>query len=709
MSSVTYASKNRGFHVSDDPMADENSGYRSHKLKTPHHGFDFPSSVSYNGFTFPPTCRTKATIVPEYNKAGTSIKWLMVSLDIEFLVTQWDQEGFDADHDPTVDTYMDAIRLRLMQPCQQLTFYLQGLGHIVINGNGTVADGGGTASQFATDVNYGPKPQVMEWEPRGPLACNVQWLCITYLDPFYFDTQKSIMSDAVEFTYELNWGVDHGGFITRTVNAELELFTNRITTKATTSLASATSNNVINLTENKKVFDDAVNKIKALFPRMVGFHREESYSVGKSKKHLKFVVQDREIPTDQAFPKGILDLEMNENLSSTFEDKGFLIWTWTFNISASVPNGNRVNSSILGNKNLAYDFITQVIRTKVVNISKRVKAYAHSKDLEGDSDLNTVDRNVRIFPLEFSIDNSTYSNRISVQASYTLYCVEELIYAASGIFDTVRSAYGDEYDGVVPTWAAWIQYLEKNGVKLPPSAAVPRDEIVIDLGHPLRSTATLGPQPFKGHLGISGRGAGGRYDIFNPEVPNEGATWIDYRNKFYFLNENFTSVTVATSPQAEESSDAREERLANAQNSGKDAFNDGNIENNPTESVVVTQTTAEPIRYITMVGTAFRLGYPIAAPNIVSVGKASVQITGDDVQVQERLPTGMTAYQNTKKKDQKGQDIYKPVTVDIYKLSWRRTYIIIGDPGPRPTAGNQGKSFEIQFTDGISGHPHDYM
>lgn len=688
-------------------MATENSGYRSHKLKKPHHGFDVESSITYNGFTFPPTCKTKATIVPEYNKAGTSVKWLMVSLDIEFLVTQWDQDGFDADKDPTVDNYMNAIRMRLMQPCQQLTFYLQGLGNIVVNGPAV----GGSSFQWAKDVNYGPKPQVMEWEPRGPLACNVQWLCITYLDPFYFDTQKSVMSDAVEFSYQLDWGVDHAGFINRTVTAEIELFTNRPTTTASTNLASATSNNVIDLTENRKVFDDAVAKVKKLFPRMPGFHREENYSIGKSKKHLKFTVQDREIPSDQAFPKGILDLEMTESLSSTFEDKGFLIWTWSFNVSASVPSGNRTNSSILGNKNLAYDFITQVIRTKVVNISKRVSTYSHSKDLEGNSDTNTAERNVRIFPLDFAIDNSTYSNRISVRASYTLYCTEELLYAASGIFDTVRATYGDEYNGVIPTWSDWVAYLEKNGVKLPPSMAAPRDEIVIDLGHPLKNIATLGPEaPFKGHLGISGRGQGGRSDIFNPEVPNKGATWIDYRNKFYFLNENFTSVAVTTSPGAEESSDEREKRLAGAAGkTGKDSFNEGNIENGPTDSVVVTQTTAEPIRYITMVGTAFRLGYPIAAPNIVSVGQATAKLTGDDVQVQERMPTGMTAYQNTGKKDNKGQDIVKPVTVDIYKLSWRRTYILIGNPGPPPNAGNQAKGFEIQFTDGISGHPHDYM
>jgi hypothetical protein len=627
----------------NDPLKTKDYGYRSEDARQLSTFSGVVSDISYNGFKFPPFCKCKATIVPEYTKNNQATKWLVVAITVEFIVTQWDARS--SSH-PTIDSEMAEIRQRLTQPGQVLNFYLQGLGNIQVGDN-----------TLNLDVNYGPKPQVLDWEPLGGgLAARCEWLCVTWLDPCYGGGNSQPQNRFIDFSYELEWTLDKGGFLSRVVTGEMEIAAIR-----QANSGDIHAQQVINLSLSNAAFDQAIANVKSTFPRMTGFHREENFKIDKTKKRLTYIFTDTEIPTDQPFPKGVLDMQLDEELTSSFEDKGFLVWTWNLSGTITVPNAGK-NSTITQHKSLAFFAAAANIRERLDRAIGQT--YVHGANNAGEAQSGGYARGVTVLPDKVKFGNAVYGNSIDIDISFRLYCTADLIFAASGMFDTVNATPGR-------SWADWAQYLKDNGLDVTVSNMVPNREVVVDLCHPL--TGPIGPTPID--TSKKDRDATAkRFGILGPRLPNKESTWLDYRNTFYFMDRHFTAVGPVLSPgQTEIQQGVPNGDPAASTKDTKPDTTTSQSRNAPKPSM---QTPTPPIHYVTMVGSAIRLGYPIEAPVLESVGGVAAILTGDDLVGRHTMPCGFSQTF----KLQPGTPGNRSATVPMYKLSWRRTYTLTEQP-----------------------------
>lgn len=610
-----------------DPLGNDSFGYRSHLYKSEANPFlSDVADVIYNGFVFPPVINAKGTVVPEYDKTGRSVKYLTIAITISGIITQYDRTAPEAGiASATIDSHMDTIRYRLTQPCQPLTFKLQGFGTFNIQQGTTY------------DVDYGPKPMVLDWEPMGGgLAAKIEWLVVTRIPAcMYADSFNGI----VELGYDVAWGISDASLLTRTVTGYVELAKTRLPNAGGT-----VASNSINASMSR--WDRVLANFKTSFPPLPGYERLEEYVDSSNRKSLKLTLKDVEIPSPSPYPAGVLKIDLTETLDANLP---FYEWNWGISGSVTVPHTSRGTSSgsdTVNNKRLAWAAIGLILKERR-NRAIGLKYITAAKD---DYAGKTNVHNVTYIPQRIKFSNEMFGVGISVDISYLLLCPSELVLQASGMFDYVR----------IPgmTWKAWRDFLSRNYALNPKFNITPQQEMVVDLCHPLTSSSP-------GNIPIAPNQRNDR-SLFNTEAPPEDSSWIRYNNKFSFKNKNFTTVGAVLSPSAKpkyeagvqdpKSESALEVTKPNSESSSStgDRF-----------MLPDLQTSTDEICYITMRGSAVRIGYPVNAPELISIGGAKVAKYGTDKIVPESKPSG---FKNGSER------------VSIYKLSWRKSYIITTTP-----------------------------
>lgn len=638
-------------YTSDDPLTDLKFGYRSNSARQPSTLFARDAEISYNGFVFPPVTNAKATIVQEYTKDNRSVKFLTIAITVESFITQYDLAAPEATATGyTIDRHMDEIRKRLSQPCQVLSFNFQGLGNIQING---VRDT--TAGTAIYDVDYGPKPQVLDWQPLGgSLGARVEWLVTTRIPPC--TVANNGLQGVLDFGYEVNWTLGDPGWLSRTVKGYIELAGTRQANTSTT----ATSNKTIDLSQSSALFDMAVERLEGLFSTLPGFLRNPiTYGVSANKKALTYTIVDTQIQSPTPYPKGAIEVEMEETLESSMDGgAAFSIWNWGFSGSVKVANTGGI-TNIPDNKRLCFSAFALAVKDRLDRVRNSGTALTYQHETVSHATDIPRAHNVVYIPNRFRVSNQCFGTEIKIQADYTLYCPGNLIFAASGMFDHVR----------IPgqTWEAWRRYLDEHGIKAKVVDTIPQQDIIVDLCHPLTSDVARNVN-FLPDSTTFGR-------IPTPDaftIPVEEETWLDYKNSFYFLNKNFTVVGSLLSDKAHNITEgisnnpATDQELNLDMKSPKESAGDSKNKFKPD-----VQTGAEPIGYVTMLGSAVRLGYTINAPRLLSIGGAAAIKTGDDVTVSQTTPTGFFR--------QAGAGLTQ-ATVNMHRLAWRRTYALTKPP-----------------------------
>lgn len=639
-------------YTASDPLAGVEYGYRSNSARQPSTFFAQDAEISYNGFVFPPVTNSKATIVQEYTKDGRSVKYLTIAITVEAFITQYDKASPDGTTGGyTIDRHMDEIRKRLSQPCQILSFNFQGLGNIQINGSRNT-----TAGTPIYDVDYGPKPQVLDWQPLGgSLGARIEWLVTTRIPPC--TASNTGLSGIIDFGYEVNWSIGDPGWLTRTVKGYVELAATRRSNTSADSIA----NQLVDLTQNIELFNKAVQRIENLFTPLPGFLRDPvTYAVSPNKKALVYSITDTQIQSQNPYFNGAIEVELEESLESSMDGgAAFSVWNWGFSGSVKVANTAGLTTNITDNKRLCFSAFGLAIKDRLDRIRLNPLNYTH--EFPSSQTPISPAHNAVFIPNRFRVSNQCYGTEINVQADFTLYCPGQLVVIASGMFDDIR-IYGY-------TWQSWREFLNQHGIKAPIEGILPKQDIIVDLCHPL--TETSKETVFREEQRGFGR-------IPTPDafiIPPEAETWLDYRNTFYFLNRNFTVVGTVGSERA------REIVERPSQNPKQENELDISIKS-PSGTVGDTaryasrvfepdlQTGAEPIGYVTMIGSAVRIGYAINAPKLLYVGGVPCVKTGDDVTIQQSAPSG---FHRTLGNLSQG-------TVNIYRLGWRRTYALTREP-----------------------------
>lgn len=232
--------------------------------------------LSYNGISFDGTANVTVSTEFIEDEAERTILYHQITLEVRTVFAS----------DATTNLTMLDVRRKLGEQGRTLIFINQGFGSDLI-----VNRAGGAGLR---DVKWGPKPRILSWEPIGSSqACEIEWevtTCVPVCDVDGSPRVRGIMS----INYQLDFSHDNRGYTTRTITGHL----------------------IVAQTRNGRAIPDvADNYWNALPATLPGFHREKSRSLSFDKSRLDFTIVDTEIPSPNAFPKGVVNITARHRVS----------------------------------------------------------------------------------------------------------------------------------------------------------------------------------------------------------------------------------------------------------------------------------------------------------------------------------------------------------------------------------------------------------
>lgn len=231
-------------------------------------GLTAVGTFSYNGYTADGTLKLKVASEPVRDEAERTVIYTRLVIDAEFIVAQ---PATDASG---TNNSMEAIREALCHDGGKLVISNKGFGKpIIINGGGA-----------AKDVNFGPKVEVLQWEPIGSrMACAVKWRCTTCIPCC---PGNASYNGRAALNYSASFGINERGCTTRTIAGYIQ----------------------IAMTRNGRRLPDCADLYRETFTQHApaGFKRTQNYTVDKSKLRLDFTITDTEIASPNPFPPGVI-------------------------------------------------------------------------------------------------------------------------------------------------------------------------------------------------------------------------------------------------------------------------------------------------------------------------------------------------------------------------------------------------------------------
>jgi len=370
---------------------------------------DSVGNVSYNGIVFPSAFHVRIQARPVYQQGDVARKYVNYTLTLDTVLTYTDpplSAAVTANQDmgPNSAYY----RKLLTEPRKSLTFGGQGFGDFVINQ---------AANQVAipvgyrtvNDVAFGPKPRLLVWEPVGSnRAAHVTWVCEFAIPECISDSARS-SGALLECTYETSFNVNQEGLLTRTIKATLELAANA----------------------RGFQFTDTVDfYVKRFIPSTVpGFHRETHRHVSRDHRVLNITYTDTEIASDNAFPQGMVSMDVSHTVSSTFENEGFLRWMNT--MSGTFRWGRGFTGA------LAWSQFADIVRQRTSLIPQPAKGFKQANTWVPISRANV--------PYSIQITEQLFNREASFSIAWITLTNIERLFESTGLFQPVSNV----------SWTKW--------------------------------------------------------------------------------------------------------------------------------------------------------------------------------------------------------------------------------------------------------------
>ena len=126
------------------------------------------SEVFYNGFRFPPALSSSIRSTPVYDDSQRQIIYVNHSITIEFVLHNGVDEAYRAaNYTPIFPATTWEASTGILTDASLKTFreiLSTPGGHLVVNNIGFGGTRTNPALDVITDVNYGPKPRILEWK-----------------------------------------------------------------------------------------------------------------------------------------------------------------------------------------------------------------------------------------------------------------------------------------------------------------------------------------------------------------------------------------------------------------------------------------------------------------------------------------------------------------------------------------------------------------
>ena len=653
---MTLKSYNTSTQSETDPQFGSILGYRSGAVADVGAGTGtFVTEISYNGFRFPATHQSSITVVQEYDDYKRTVKFLTIALTVNAVITPVDADTATGDTTTdyqNTDEEMQYIRERLSQPGQTLVIRSKGMGNIEVNG--------GSSASY-TDVEFGPKPQVLEIEPiAGQRAFNVTWLVTTRIIPCTGLTAKGGITQSY---YSINWSTSEDGLTSRNVKGKIEIAQwrtpNLNPTMVSTNPGKATSH--IN-------YPSAINiqyaNILKLFPPIGGYKRSVQYELNPAGNILNFSISDKEYPSDVPLFPTTIDMSVKENLRGTYVNKtggdGFGVWHYEISGNFKVPKpamSAGIPRTINDLKKETWQWFGLWLAEKL----KRAKIYKYTAG--ESSDTEKIEKAVRHVPKAFSISDNVWGNSFNFSMSWTLYCPSSLIFLATGMFDPIDVA-GVRWDehrnrmvGYNPTKSP-----SNNGAgDTDPILAIPPDYVVDLCNPPIGQQVVTQSKPDPDYPFQY------PFKIDFPDDPND--SFLEYKSKLKLKRISKTVWGSKIKPKEVQSEKKNANPLQNTDVNPNPADEDGPT--SESETSLFFHNPSDEQYVIQVEGYGVRMGYSINPPNFERYGGVNAKKVGTDIV--EEIPIAV-GYDNARSTDNSS---FNPA---IYLVKWRKSYLLDGIP-----------------------------
>ena len=529
-------------------------------------------TVKYAGIEFDARSRTKISWKPIPDKAGRTTKFIEISLDVNGWISG-----------NTTDAQMLNLRQKLGEPGGALIYTSKGFGDLQVNVGAK------------RDVQWGPWPEVLEYDPVGSnQAARIHWRCTTRIP----ECQGARFTGGpLEFCYTVDYTIDQDGYTQIRVDGEV----------------------VIPMTRkggaDRSLPDTADRLREQIFPEVpTGFQRgPQSWRLSEDKRTAYFGYTDQELP--EALPPGVTRADIHHRLrASRSTNKGFAIWNGSITGNITTQRGE---PKVEGYKKFLI-YVNQVLAAARVQAGNQV-ADANGNAAQaaagaggavagflGDSNIKPVipkGPKGTIFLESISIDDDVLGRSATYGVDYRIIgCSIDAFVEVSGMF---------RYSGW--DWVKWKDSL-KMAAFHPRGFArlkhIPQQEVIIDL-----CVAGGSLKPSVAGKNIAGGKVPGNVPGKSPGKPAVDCSWVFFQNHVEMKEEGGLArhIPIGEDEQERPGPDAaKTQAISQAVQTAKAVLT--------TATPTVIQKVRPTIYRCMMIGSALRLGHPITPPSLKKVG-----------------------------------------------------------------------------------------
>jgi hypothetical protein len=368
---------------------------------------DYPDigRIYYNGFMFPGAITARINTVPVYDTTGRYVKYRQHTVTVEFII----YPGVDAavTKDPiflnnytpifptTISTvnsgYME-LRRRLTEPGQPLS--IQGLGF------------GTDIVVASSDVNFGPRPSLLSWEPLGgPKGVRVVWECSFAVTEC--TTPTAVRGDIGELSFDVEWSIDVMGLTTRTVTGFADIRVARV--------GNIISNHADQIRDQLRPPAIPIN-----------FGREhQNYHLSADRRRLAFTIVDREHPSDNPLSPGCVRMDVIETVSTSLS-KSAAGNIWTFQIDGTITVAKGMPR-----------WFAWVAFIGIVKSRREIAKQFATVNKSGEPDFKSTTKSNILTTAALSLTEEIYGRSMSFSWVWWMFCDVGSIIDASGFWQAI--------------------------------------------------------------------------------------------------------------------------------------------------------------------------------------------------------------------------------------------------------------------------------
>ena len=262
--------------------------------------------LKYGGYEFKgPRNSVEIRMINQLDSTGRYVTHSTYRVSVDAWITS-DANGIGGDGSDTASR-MKVIKGVLSKNGGHFKLTGMGFGDIEVND---------PLSSVGKDIDFGPKVQFLNMRNIGNGCIAIMWVVDVAVN-ICEATQYGITGKVREYTYNVAWTIAPNGCTKRTVSGFIEINNNTTNTYGLT------------VSETADQYRDSV-----YIPLIEGFLRDEpqEYSLSDDKRRLSFKVTDSEQVSDNCFPPGVADMDLDHTAESHLlaNGGGFMTQTCTF-------------------------------------------------------------------------------------------------------------------------------------------------------------------------------------------------------------------------------------------------------------------------------------------------------------------------------------------------------------------------------------------